>query len=327
MSLTTGRFVEMEYRKLGQTDLRPSVLSFGCNRLATMDGDAAEVEATLLEAFERGVNFFDTADCYNQSDSERVLGRVFQGRRDRILICSKAGMTIGALQGLQPRIIPLAKRVVKRWSFARNTAASIAGQMNSQNFQPDYIEKAITRSLHRLRTDYLDLFLLHSPQPAVLLEDSLFNRLDKLRERGMIRHYGVSIGDGTESEALGLCLTRPNIAALQIDIYQLSTTERLQNEMNGAAKGVIGRAPFARGKLFHDKVGLAALVESTSATPAQIAIRLAMQLNPHGTILVGMTCRSHLRENLRALELSPISNEKLVLLDSLQIRKENQQGG
>ena len=94
--------------------------------------------------------------------------------------------------------------------------------------------------------------------------------------------------------------------------------EEVKKQMGKNAVGLIGRAPFARGALFHDKRGLAALSQSVSATPAQAAIRLAMQLNPHGTVLIGMTNRQHLRENLRALELSPISDEKLAMLKSLQ---------
>ena len=311
--------MEMEYRKLGQTDLRPSVLSLGCNRLGTTDGDAAEAEATLLEAFECGVNFFDTADYYNHGDSERVLGKVFRGKRDRILICSKAGWTKGSLQRPPPKAVPLVKRIVKRWSLSRKAVVWIRRQFVSQNFDPDYIEKAIVGSLRRLETDYLDLFLIHSPTISTLLEDSLFDRLDELRGRGMIRHYGVSFLDSVTSEELAIGLTRPGISALQIaiDIYHLPTIDNLKNKLGDTAIGVIGRAPFARGALFHDDRGLAALAQCNLAAPAQAAIRLAVQVNPLGPVLIGMANRQHLRENLRALALPPISDENLESIASL----------
>ena len=285
-----------------------------------MSGDAPEVEATLLEAFERGINFFDTADSYNQGDSERVLGKVFQGKRDRVLICSKAGMTMGPLQRLRPRVVPLAKRIIKRWSSSRNVAAALARQFHEQNFRPEYIERAIGLSLSRLKTDYLDLFLLHCPRISASSKDALFDRLDRLRQRGIIRHYGVSLEDYVTSQEIGLSLARPGVSALQIavDPYQSSTIEEVKKQMGKNAVGLIGRAPFARGALFHDERGLAALSQSVPARPAQAAIRLAMQLNPHGTVLIGMTNRQHLRENLRALELSPISDEKLEALKCLQ---------
>ncbi len=285
-----------------------------------MSGDAREVETTLLEAFERGINFFDTADCYNQGDSERVLGQVFQGKRDRVLICSKAGKTIGPLQRLRPKVMPLAKRIMRRWSSSRTVAASLAGQFHAQNFRPDYIEKAIGLSLSRLKTDYLDLFLLHGPGVSALSEDVLFDRLDHLRQRGMIRHYGVSFEDSISSQELVLGLARPGVAALQVavDPYRPSTIEEVEKQMSDNAVGLIGRAPFARGALFQDERDLVALSQSISATPAQAAIRLAMQLNPRGTVLIGMSNRQHLRENLRALELSPFSDEKLLALKSLQ---------
>ncbi len=285
-----------------------------------MSGDALEVEATLLEAFERGINFFDTADCYNQGDSERVLGKVFQGKRDRVLICSKAGLTMGPLQRLRPKVVPFAKRIMRRWSSSRNVAANLGRHFNAQNFRPEYIEKAVGRSLSRLKTDYLDLLLLHCPRVSALSENALFDRLDRLRQRGMIRHYGVSFEDGVTSQELGLSLARPGIAALQVavDLYHPSTIEEVEKQMSNNAIGLIGRAPFARGALFHDKRGLAALSQSVSATPAQAAIRLAMQLNPHGTVVIGMTNRQQLRENLGALELSPYSDEKLEMLKSLK---------
>jgi aryl-alcohol dehydrogenase-like predicted oxidoreductase len=312
--------VEVEYRKLGQTDLRVSVLSFGCNRLATMAGDAREVEATLLEAVDRGINFFDTADCYNQGDSERVLGQVFRGRRDRVLICTKAGMTMGPLQRLRPKVVPLAKRILKRWSSSRTAVASLARQFHAQNFRPDYIERAIGRSLSRLKTNHLDLFLLHCPQLSSLSEDALFERLDRLRQRGMFRYYGVSFEDGVTSQELDVSLTRPGVSALQIavSLYHPTTVEEVETKTGDHAIGLIGRAPFGGGGLFTDERALTAFARSDSGTPAQAAIRLALQLNPRGTLLIGMNNREQLRENLRALELSPYADQTLAGLKALQ---------
>jgi aryl-alcohol dehydrogenase-like predicted oxidoreductase len=312
--------VEMEYRTLGQTDLRVSVLSFGCNRLATMAGDAREVEATLLEAVDRGINFFDTADCYNQGDSERVLGQIFRGRRDRVLICSKAGLTMGPLQRLRPKVVPLAKRLLKRWSSSRTAAASLARQFHAQNFRPDYIERAIGRSLSRLKTNYLDLFLLHCPPLSSLSEDVLFERLDRLRQRGMVRYYGVSFEDSVTSQELDASLTRPGVAALQIavNLYHPTTVEEVEKKTCDHAIGVIGRAPFGGGALFADERALTAFTRSGSATPAQAAIRLALQLNPRGTVLVGMNNREQLRENLQAIVLPPYSDQTLAGLKALQ---------
>jgi len=312
--------VEMAYRQLGETDLRASVLSLGCNRLATMAGDAREVEATLLEAIERGINFFDTADTYNQGDSERVLGRVVRGRRDRVLICSKAGMTMGPLQRLRPKVVPVAKRLLKRWSSSRSAAASLARQFHAQNFRPDYIERAIGLSLSRLKTDYLDLFLLHCPPLGALSEDALFERLDRLRQGGMLRHYGVSFEDSLAPQELDASLTRPGVAALQIAVnpYHPRTIEEVEKKTGDHAVGVIGRAPFAGGLLFADECARSTLATSTSATLAQAAIRLALQLNPHGTVLIGMIDREQLRENLQALALPPFSEEVVARLKALQ---------
>lgn len=284
-----------------------------------MAGDPREVEATLLEAVDRGINFFDTADTYNQGDSERVLGRVLRGRRERVLICSKAGMTMGPLQRLRPKVVPLAKRLLKRWSSSRSAAASLARQFHAQNFRPDYIERAIGHSLSRLKTDYLDLFLLHCPNMSALSEDALFERLDRLRREGKVRHYGVSFEDSFAPQELDASLRRPGVAALQIavNLYRPRTIEEVETRPGGHAIGVIGRAPFAGGLLFADERGRLALANATSATPAQAAIRLALQLNPRGTALIGMTDRAQLRENLQALDLPPFPEETLARLKAL----------
>ena len=83
----------MEYRSLGRSDLKPSVIGFGCGHIASLSTThpRKEIVATLYEALERGINFFDTADSYGQGDSARLLGKLIRGRRQQALICTKAG--------------------------------------------------------------------------------------------------------------------------------------------------------------------------------------------------------------------------------------------
>ena len=136
---------------------------------------------------------------------------------------------------------------------------------------------------------------------------SLSNRNAGLLQSGSPPAPPRPFEDSISSQELVLGLARPGVAALQVavDPYRPSTIEEVEKQMSDNAVGLIGRAPFARGALFQDERDLVALSQSISATPAQAAIRLAMQLNPRGTVLIGMSNRQHLRENLRALELSP----------------------
>lgn len=315
----------MEYRDLGKTDLKTSILGFGCNRIATMSADAREVEATLLEACNQGINFFDTADCYNQGDSERVLGSVFQGKRDRILICSKAGMTLGMLQRWRPTIVPFVKRVMKRWKPTQSVAMTVGGRFHGQNFQPAYIEKAITASLRRLRTDYLDLFFLHCP-PIGAISDTLLGSLEKLRDEGKIRYYGISCSDHVTSDEIELYLEQPGLTALQIPVNLMNARliEAFRARAQEKGIGLVSRAPFAGGNLFADGEILDNLADISERSPAQAAICFSIQLNSDGMVLVGMTNRKHLAENLEALNMPPLSTEQIDEMKRLPFLKERE---
>ena len=92
--------------------------------------------------------------------------------------------------------------------------------------------------------------------------------------------------------------------------------DEVEKRMIDNSVGLIARSPLGRGSLFHDQRHLAALSRTAAATPAQVALRLAMQMNPRGTVLVGMSNRKHLQENLRALSLPAYSDESLAALRS-----------
>src|SRR5215212_775617 len=100
----------MKCTQLGHTALEISEMGFGCSRLGRVLGgtDDPEITATLLSAWEQGVNFFDTADSYGQGQSERTLGKVFSGKRDQVILASKAGYSFSPLRRLASRL-PLLK--------------------------------------------------------------------------------------------------------------------------------------------------------------------------------------------------------------------------
>jgi aryl-alcohol dehydrogenase (NADP+) len=149
----------MDRRTLPGTDLTVSRACLGTMTFgAQVDEPAAAAMVDLC--LDRGVNFIDTANVYAGGRSEEILGRVLAGRRDRVVLASKVGIKIGdgpADSGL--------------------TRAAI--------------EKGIEDSLRRLRTDYLDLYYLHQPDPATPLEESL-EALARLVKAGKVRHVGAS---------------------------------------------------------------------------------------------------------------------------------------
>ncbi len=146
----------METRKIGSLDA--SVVGLGCNNFG-WNSDEAATAKVVDAALEIGVNFFDTADIYGGTKSEEFLGRVLQGRRDKVVLASKFGIKI---------------------DDARPGGA-----------KPDYIRQAIDASLARLQTDYLDLYQIHRPDDDTPISDTL-GALNELVQAGKVREIGCS---------------------------------------------------------------------------------------------------------------------------------------
>jgi aryl-alcohol dehydrogenase-like predicted oxidoreductase len=153
----------MQKRKLGTQGLEVSAIGLGCMGMSQLYGafDDAESIATLHRAIDLGVTFFDTAEVYGPFTNEDLLGRAFEGRRDRVLIATKFGMAIrdGQTVGLDSR--------------------------------PDHIRAVVDASLRRLRTDHIDLLYQHRIDPAVPIED-VAGTVGALVQAGKVRFFGLS---------------------------------------------------------------------------------------------------------------------------------------
>jgi aryl-alcohol dehydrogenase-like predicted oxidoreductase len=149
----------MELRQLGDSKLRVSRVGLGCNNFGGRI-DRAATRAVVDAALEAGVTFFDTADVYgNRGGSERLLGELLEGRRDRVVLATKFGMDM------------------QDGATTRGAAA--------------YVRKSIDGSLERLRTDHVDLYYLHQPDPETPIAETL-GALDELVRAGKVRAIGCS---------------------------------------------------------------------------------------------------------------------------------------
>src|SRR5437016_978690 len=124
----------MKLRKLGKSDLHVSVVGLGCNNFGgRIDLDASR--AVIDKALEAGINFLDTADIYgNAGGSEEIIGQVLGERRKDIVLATKFGMQMG-------------------------------DDASKKGASAKYIKAAAEDSLRRLRTDWIDLYQLHTPDP------------------------------------------------------------------------------------------------------------------------------------------------------------------
>ncbi|MEU7878300.1 aldo/keto reductase [Microbispora bryophytorum] len=151
---------EMTYRRLGDSGLVVSALGLGGNnfgRRIDLDATRAVVDAAL----DAGVTLIDTADIYGES--EALLGEVLKGRRDQVVIATKFGGDVNGANGPD-------------W-----------GARASRR----YVRLAVERSLRRLKTDWIDLYQLHFPDPSTPIEETLSVLTDLVRE-GKVRYVGSS---------------------------------------------------------------------------------------------------------------------------------------
>lgn len=146
----------METRKLGS--LNVSLVGLGTNNFGRRMADSA-VSAVVDACLDSGITFFDTADIYGGTRSEELLGEALGARRPQAVIATKFGIEIDE---------------------QRKGGAS-----------PAYIRQAVEDSLRRLKTDYIDLYQLHRPDPATPIADTLA-ALDDLVQAGKVREIGCS---------------------------------------------------------------------------------------------------------------------------------------
>jgi len=150
----------MEQRNVGTSGLRVSAVGLGCNNFGwTIDADASR--AVVHKALDLGVTLFDTADYYGDppGNSESVLGALIEGERDRIVLTTKFG-------------VPL------------------VGDRRPNNSR-HYILKAVEASLRRLRTDWIDIYMIHWPDASTPMEETL-RALGDLVRSGKVRYIACS---------------------------------------------------------------------------------------------------------------------------------------
>ena len=154
----------MRYRSLGKSGLLVSVAGLGCNNFGSRL-DLEQTRAVVDAAIDAGITLFDTADIYGHAGgSEEMLGEVLGARRDQIVLATKWGH--------------------QRADMGYGPAAGAKGGRA-------YIRRAVEQSLRRLRTDYLDLFQLHTADPVTPIGETL-HALTELVAEGKVRYIGHS---------------------------------------------------------------------------------------------------------------------------------------
>ena len=208
----------MKYRTLGRTGWKVSEISFGAWAIGGFWGHVSDHDAlaALHQAADCGVNFIDTADVYGDGRSERLIARFKQGRKDEIVVATKAG-----------RRLP------------RQTVAGYSRQN---------ITAWVEDSLRNLSTDALDLLQLHCPPTELYSHSDVFGILDDLVAAGKIRYYGVSVEKVEEAIR---AVEFPNVQTAQIifNCFRPRPAEEFFPRAQRKQVGILARVPLASGLL------------------------------------------------------------------------------
>ncbi|SMX25792.1 aldo/keto reductase [Boseongicola aestuarii] len=206
-------------RDFGTTGWRVSSIGFGAWAIGGSWGDVSEADArdTLAAALDAGVTFIDTADVYGDGRSERIVRDVLASRQgQRPIVATKAG------RRLDPHV--------------------------EEGYTPEAIEAFVDRSLANLGIECIDLLQLHCPPTEVYYRPELFDGLDRLVEKGKVKHIGVSVEK--VEEALK-AIEYPNVKSVQIiyNIFRQRPQELFFREAKAKQIAVIVRVPLASGLL------------------------------------------------------------------------------
>lgn len=207
----------MQQRRLGNTGYDISEVSLGTWQLGGKWGapfSEQDALATLSEAYDRGVNFFDTADGYQNGLSEKAVGQFLKSHPD-VHYTTKIGRKEEPL--------------------------------SLDHFNPAHIDRYVEESLKNLDVESLDTVLLHCPPTAIYYQPETFFELDKLKKAGKIQHYGVSV----EKVEEGIKALDYDISVVEIifNMFRLRPAKLFFDLAQQHDVGILARVPLASGLL------------------------------------------------------------------------------
>jgi aryl-alcohol dehydrogenase-like predicted oxidoreductase len=309
----------MQTIKFEHTDLNVSRLCFGTMTFGGQADEAAS-KAMIDRCLEAGINFIDTANVYNRGQSEILVGKALQGRRQDVILASK----VRGKMGDAPDESGLSRAAMR---------------------------KAIEDSLRRLGTDYLDLYYLHQPDYAVPIEETL-ETMDELVREGKVRYPAVSNYASWQVTEM-LCLARKkgyrpatisqpmyNLLARGIEqeylpmckhfgvstvVYNPLAGGMLTGKQNKAAP--IGGSRFDRNEMYlnrywHDPMfeaveDVRAIARRAGRSMVSLALNWLLHHSQADCVILGASRLEQLNENLAAAEEGPLADDILEACDAV----------
>ncbi|SER44966.1 aldo/keto reductase [Salisediminibacterium halotolerans] len=287
----------MKKKQLGTSNLHVSELGFGCMSLT---GNTAEDEKIIHQAIDSGINFFDTADLYQFGMNEKSVGNALKHKRRDIILASKGG---------------------NYWEDGKE----------GWTWKPEknYLKSAVKHSLHRLGTDYLDLYQLHGgtiDDP----HDEIIEAFEDMKNEGLIRYYGIS---SIRPNVIQTFAEKSNIVSVMMQYSLLDRRpEEWFPELDKKGISVIARGPVARGLLsesYSEKINengfldysqeelndmlpqLHDLAQEKNMTLEQLALRYVMDQPQVASALAGSSRQAQVKNNIESTAKPALTTETL----------------
>ncbi|WP_020529151.1 aldo/keto reductase [Flexithrix dorotheae] len=288
----------MTYQQLGNSELYVSKVSFGCMSLGN---DDAKNSSLLHSAYDNGINFFDTADLYQNGENEISLGKAFKGIRDKVLIATKVGNQL--------------KPDGSGWIW---------------NPSKEYIIQAVEKSLKRLNTDYIDLYQLHGGTIEDPIDETI-EAFEKLKAEGKIRYYGIS---SIRPNVIREYVKKSNITSvmMQYSILDRRPEESCLDLLYENNIGVLSRGGVAKGLLI-DKPAKTYLnytekeVEKIQyyikdligkeKSPAQLALQFVLQHPALSSAVSGIRTQEQLLDLVKVYEVPWLKEDEYSQLQNV----------
>lgn len=293
----------MKRNRLGTSELMVGEVGLGCMSLGTNQQQASSL---IHAALERGVNFLDTADLYDEGLNEEIVGAAIHGRnREELIIATKVGN----------------RRIPGREGWVWDASKA-------------YILSAVKESLKRLRTDYIDLYQLHGGTLEDPIDETI-EAFEQLKREGVIRYYGIS---SIRPNVIREYTNRSSIVSVmsQYSLLDRRPEEAVLPWLTEHSISMIARGPVAKGILsnrgqrlqegYLDYTGeslstlhpkLLGLADSNGRNLSQLAIRYALSHPAVAVTIPGASSLTQLLQNIDGAEAPPLSEEEFNLLQKL----------
>lgn len=285
----------MKKNKVGNSELLVSIAGFGCMSLGD---DESSAIALLQEAAEKGINFFDTANIYNDGLNEEILGKAFKTNRNNIIIATKVGnqrLPDGSLQ----------------WNPTKK-----------------HIFEEVEKSLQRLQTDYIDLYQLHGGTIEDTIEE-IIEAFEKLQSEGKIRYYGIS---SIRPNVIREYVKKSRLVSvlMQYSLLDQRPEEACTGLLKESNTGLLCRGALAQGILSGKPASsylnrsleevnqiIEGLTNIKGRSIEEIAIQYLLAEKAVTSVVTGIRTRKHLHDFLNAVNAVALTNDELKEIKSM----------